>query len=220
MGAFERTPKRDEVCFGAISPVHDFISVMKNRSTYEGLLPEQVSTATVLERFDDGTTGSEVTAFLLNRENSQNRLELLSSAGEYLGGIRNIYKEDGMLQEGYPVGKYLCLKKLVVPVADGYKGVGSALIKGARQISHDIGCEGQLRVFAFNEFDSPRGCPVPFYAKMGFVSADNPNMSRKELIEKYSAPECADEGFVMYLLTSENLEKLKEFHGKQKAPLK
>ena len=146
-----------------------------------------------------------------------NGFAIFSKEGHLLGDIDKLipnwqldYKKSKTI---YPeIKNYLFLHNLNASYQPGYKGVGKALIEAATQKSQELELEGQIGLKAYNNVkDSTKGSPIPFYAKLGFVPKDAPNMSKEQIIEKYkSGNECV----TMFLLNSENLEKLKEYKKK------
>jgi hypothetical protein len=117
-------------------------------------------------------------------------LFVFSKEGKILGNIETLDKEEYLknnLKEKNP-DKYLRLHALNASYFENYKGIGAILIEEAKLKSQQYGLGGNLKVYASNYLkDKKRHTPIPFYAKMGFIDIENPNLSKEDLVKKYTS---------------------------------
>jgi hypothetical protein len=219
---FHSQPSKDEVSFRSLN-----LGKCKEELLKNGYRPaiEIKSTTPITVLKKEGSELKPQEAFLA-RTSFENMagtvkkgLAIFSNDNQLLGRIKYLDEKEWedlsapSASSGKPleknVGKYLRLHGLWV-LPNDYKGLGSTLIEESKKESEKLGFDGQLKVYAQNTFDKAKGSPIPFYAKKGFLSEDYPNMTKEELIEKYSKPENRHEIFSMFLLKPENVEKLRE----------
>lgn len=140
-------------------------------------------------------------------------LGVFSKDGDLLGHINRLDSEEYYADDfasKFNLGKYLRLHDLDCSYQNEYRGVGTALIEKAKDESKHLNLDGQLKVFAFNNFDKRRNSPVPFYAKKGFISAKNPSKTKEELIKEFTTTDAVSQPCEMYLLTPENESKFRK----------
>lgn len=215
-----RQPVIDKISFKS-NRAAEFAKALVNTHGYIKASVQNITPVTILEKHPNGSTTpvkaflAETETFSCDRHTPDNGLAVFSQEGALLGDIKrldsrecklNIFRDTVKI-----LGQYLRLHNLNASYFDKYKGVGSALINAAKEESTRLGLGGQLKVCAWNYTSHPeKGSPVPFYAKMGFVSSYEPIKTRDELIAKYSSPEAINWNDYMFLLTPENLERLKK----------
>lgn len=212
-----RQPAVDEISFKS-NRASEFAKALIKEHGYIEALVHNITPVTILEKQSNGAT-TPVMAFLAKTEivssigyPSVNGLAVFSQKGFLLGDIRTLDTEECRRDKETVsnIGPYLRLHHLNASYSDKHKGVGSVLINAAKEESKKLGFAGQLKVYAWNDMSLEKGSPVPFYAKMGFVSFREPSKTRDELVAKYSCPEAIDWDVNMVFLMPENLEKLKK----------
>lgn len=218
-----RQPAKDEVAFKSNRISSEFLDLCRKAldetfvsKIYHPSVIDKYKPITVLEKQTNGST-VPVEAFLAKVKFSDlDGLVIFSKEGWVLGSIRYLNSTEHQ-HTNHDLGKYMGLYDVNASYSDKYKGVGTALIQAAKEESERLGMDGQLKVCALNPYftDVEKGSPVPFYAKMGFVSHTHPEKTKEELIAEYSSPESIFKGLDMFILTPENLERLKQMRAKK-----
>lgn len=219
--ALRSQPQLDEVAFRGLTP-KKATQTLINCGYHKKTRISDIRPITVFHN----PTSKKVTAYLAKTnlqyfDFSREGLAVFSEEGKLLGDIQMLdadeYERIKTVTSpftGYSydenVGKYLKLEGINASYTPEYKGVGTALIDAAKEESKKLGFEGQLKVYALNDYpNSTKGSPIPFYTKMGFIAKDFPFWSKEYIIEKYSKKENRAMGLKMFLLTPQNLEALK-----------
>lgn len=226
--ALQNQPTRDQITFGneqAKLQQKLKIALIKSSKAYDkSTTITDITSITIFQKNLGGLITKQVEALLAKTQvhcggKTHEGLAVFSNKGTLIGTLQHLDAEEWKGYEAekaysrsrnpdeFREGKYLRLHNLNASYTDKYKGIGTALIEAAIEESKKLGFEGQLKVKAENYCDPGRGCPIPFYAKMGFVP-DNSLMTKEELITEYSKPEKAKAGMKMFLLTPERKEKL------------
>jgi len=224
--ALSNQPTQDQITFGNDqAKLHQKLkaALMKSSKAYDDSTTiTEIKAISLVEKKFSGLITRPVEVLLAKTQvhcgETYEGLAVFSKKGVLLGDIKHLDAEEWKGYEAekahdsshnrFKEGKYLRLHNLNASYSDDYKGVGTALIKEAIEESKKHGFDGQLKVHAENVIDLRRGCPIPFYAKMGFIPYNSP-LTKEELIKEYSKPKNAEATMKMFLLTPERAVKLR-----------
>lgn len=225
--AMQNQPTRDQITFGneqvKLQRKLQAALIKANKAYPPSTTVTNITSITLLQKKLGGLKTEPVEALLAKTQEyydgkTLEGLAVFSKKGTLLGDIYHLDAEEWIGYEAekkwdpnpdrFREGKYLRLHNLNATYTDKYKGIGTALIQAAIEESKKLGFEGQLKVNAENYCAPGRGCPIPFYAKMGFIPCHKPDMTKEEMIAEYSKPKNVSAVMKMFLLTPERKEKL------------
>jgi len=212
---------KDEVCFCANKapklPKEKILSAILQKSKMDFASIAETKSVIIKKIIGKDKTKT-IKAYMIKakgtKENIPNTfLGVFSKDGELLGHIGKLNTEEyqtDIFASKFNLEKYLRLHDLDCSYQTEYKGVGTSLIEKAREESKHLGLDGQLKVFAWNNFDKSKNSPVPFYAKKGFINAKAPSKTAEELVKEFTHPDAISQPCEMYLLTPENESKFRK----------